>query len=82
LAILAAILRASSLLSSLAADRLAGLILEIDVGELLPGAVDYDEGGADVLDRPGRRESAIATFSLRGESDRSALSAVSPYSYS
>ena len=38
LAIFAAILRASSLLSNLAAESAARLILEIDVGELLPVA--------------------------------------------
>ena len=48
LAIFAAIRRASSLLSSLAA-----------VGKLLPGTVRHDEGGANVLDGRGRREAAV-----------------------
>jgi hypothetical protein len=39
----AAIRCASSLVSSLAADRPAELLLEIDIGELLPGAVDHDK---------------------------------------
>jgi hypothetical protein len=49
--IFAAILRASSLLSSLAVDRWSGSCF-------LPRAVDHDKAGANVLDRPGRREAA------------------------
>jgi hypothetical protein len=37
------------------------------LGQLLPAAVFYNEGGADVLDRPGRREAA------RGHSASSAF---------
>jgi hypothetical protein len=36
----------------------ARLILEIDIGEPLPGAVRHDEGGANILDCPRRREAA------------------------
>ena len=36
----------------------ARLLLEIEVGELLPGAVLHDECGADVLDGARRREAA------------------------
>ena len=43
-------------------------ILEIDIGELLPAGVFHDKGGADVLDRPGRREAARETF--LGDGDR------------
>jgi hypothetical protein len=35
------------------------LVLQIDVGEVLPGAVGYDQAGVQFLDRPGRREAAI-----------------------
>jgi hypothetical protein len=55
----AAIRRASSRVSSLAADLHPGsffepgLILEIDISELLPGAVTDLEGRTDVLDGPG-----------------------------
>jgi hypothetical protein len=31
----------------------------MDVSELLAVTVLHDEGGADVLDRPGRREAAL-----------------------
>jgi hypothetical protein len=34
------------------------LILEIDVGELLAGAVPHDEGGTNILDGPRGREAA------------------------
>ena len=36
----------------------ARLILEIDIRQLLPGAVRHDEGRTNVLDSPGRREAA------------------------
>jgi hypothetical protein len=49
LAIFAAIRRASSFVSNLAADRCSWL---------LPGAVRHHESGADVLDSPRRRKSA------------------------
>jgi len=36
------------------------LILEIDIGQLLPGAVDHDEAGVvEFFNRPGRREVAL-----------------------
>ena len=35
-----------------------GLILVIDIGELLPAVILHDEGGINVLDRPARREAA------------------------
>jgi hypothetical protein len=38
------------LLSNLAAERLARLFLEIDIHELLPGAVRYDKAGFQFLD--------------------------------
>jgi hypothetical protein len=34
------------------------LVLEIDIGELLPAAVLHDEGRTNILDSPGRREAA------------------------
>jgi hypothetical protein len=34
------------------------LILEIDIRELLPGVVNHNKGGTNILDRPGRREAA------------------------
>jgi hypothetical protein len=52
----AAIRRASSFVTNLAADPPAGLILEIDVRELLVGAVDDDKAGFQFIDQPGRRE--------------------------
>jgi len=55
LAILAAIRRASSRVSGLAADRQARLFLEIDIGKLLSVVVAYDEAGGLFLNRPGRR---------------------------
>jgi len=36
----------------------AGLLLEIDIGELLASAVLHDEGSTNILDGPGRREAA------------------------
>jgi hypothetical protein len=45
LAKFAAIRRASSLVSSLAAERRRGVVLEIDVSERLPGAIAGDEAG-------------------------------------
>jgi len=50
----AAIRRASSLLSNVAAERL----LEIDIGRLLPAGVAHDKAGVQFLDGPGRRETA------------------------
>ena len=41
--------RASSRVRSLATDWPSRLILEIDIGELLSGAVLHDEGGADIF---------------------------------
>jgi hypothetical protein len=34
------------------------LILEIDIGELLPGTVRHDKGRTNILNRPWRREAA------------------------
>jgi hypothetical protein len=59
LAMFTAILRASSLLSNLAAERRH---LEIDIGQLLPGAVRHDEGRANILDNPRRREAARCRY--------------------
>ena len=36
----------------------AGLLIEINVGELLSAMVAHDKGRANVLDRPRRREAA------------------------
>ena len=36
----------------------ARLLLKIDMGQLLPGAVDYDKARIQFIDRPGRREAA------------------------
>jgi hypothetical protein len=55
---LAAMRRASSRVSSFAADRPAGLILEIDVGERLAGVILHNEAGVSFLDGPRRREAA------------------------
>jgi hypothetical protein len=33
-------------------------LLEIDIGQLLPGAVDYDLAGVQFFDGPRRREAA------------------------
>jgi hypothetical protein len=52
-----AIRLASSRVSSLAADRLARCILEIDIGELLAIVVAHREARL-LLDRPGRGEAA------------------------
>jgi hypothetical protein len=61
---LAAIRLASSLLSNLAASP-PRLLLIINVAELLPGAVRHHESGADVLDRPRRREAVLVFGQLR-----------------
>src|SRR5262245_37848128 len=53
LAIFAAIRRATYFVSSLAADRRPGLILEIDIRQLLPGAVDHDKAGVTVANAQG-----------------------------
>jgi hypothetical protein len=37
----------------------AGLILEIDIGELLAVVIAHDKAGGLLLDRPGRREAAL-----------------------
>jgi hypothetical protein len=63
----AAIRRASSLLSSLAADLRPRLILEIDIGELLPGTVAYDKTGVQFLDGPRRREAAEGGHAFNDE---------------
>ena len=48
----------SSLLSSLAADRLARLILEINIRERLFAVIADDQTCGLYLDGPGRREAA------------------------
>ena len=58
-AIFAAILRASSLLSNLAAERRPGSFLEIDIRKLLAGVVAHDEAGVQFLDSPRRREAEM-----------------------
>jgi hypothetical protein len=55
---LTAILRASSSVSSLAAESPPRLILEIDIGELLPVLVTHDKAGVQFFDKPRRREAA------------------------
>jgi hypothetical protein len=61
LAIFTAIRRASSLLSSVAAERRLALVLEINIRKLLPIVVPHDEVGIVVLlDEPRRREAACA----------------------
>jgi hypothetical protein len=45
LAMFATIRRASSFGEELGRRSPAGLLLEIDIGQLLPGAVDYDKAG-------------------------------------
>jgi len=48
-----------NVVKSLAADRPAGLILEIDIRELLAVAVPHDEASVvEFFSRPGRREAA------------------------
>ena len=51
--------RAASRVRSLATDWPSRLILEIDIRELLSGAVLHDEGGADIFDSPRRREAVV-----------------------
>ena len=67
---LAAILRASSLLSNLAADSPARLILEIDVSGLLAGVISLIAGGAlkglTTQNRPYRKATRAATSELSG----------------
>jgi hypothetical protein len=59
LAMLTAIRRASSRVSSLAAERRPGSSsIEIDVGERLPVGVADDETGVCLFGDPGRREAA------------------------
>jgi hypothetical protein len=58
LAIFAAIRRAFIFAEQLGCRRADRLILEIDIGELLPGAVGCDKAGVQFFDRPGRREAA------------------------
>jgi hypothetical protein len=53
----AAIRRASSLVSSLAADLRPGSPI-IDIREFLAGAVDHDESGVYIFYGPRRREAA------------------------
>ncbi len=44
----------------------AGLILEVEIGERLPGTVADDEAGVvRLIDRPGRREAAPGGIALR-----------------
>ena len=44
----------------------AGLILEIDIGQLLPGAVSHGKAGVQFLDGPRRREAAgVADYFVR-----------------
>jgi hypothetical protein len=45
-------------------DAVAGLILEIDIRELLAGAVRHDEGGAYILDGPRRRGSGEPSLAV------------------
>jgi hypothetical protein len=47
---LAAIRRASSSVSSLAADRRPGLMFKINIGKLLPVLVAHDKAGVEFLD--------------------------------
>jgi hypothetical protein len=47
-----------------AAVPAAWLFVVIEIAELLPGAVLHDTGGADVLDRPRRREAATVPNEL------------------
>jgi hypothetical protein len=56
LAMFAAIRRASSLVSSLAADRRPGS--SSNIRQLLPGAVYHDKAGFQFVNRPGRRKAA------------------------
>jgi hypothetical protein len=48
------------------ADSPAGLILEIDIRQLLAGAVLHDETGFQFIDRPGRREAAVPKCQASG----------------
>jgi hypothetical protein len=69
-AIFAAIRRASSLLSNLAADRSPRLILEIDIRELLPVVVAHDKAGVQLFDGPGRREAACYSITSSARTSR------------
>jgi hypothetical protein len=59
-----------NVVKSLAADRPAGLILEIDIGQLLRGAVDYDKARFQFVDRPGRREAACYSITWSARASR------------
>ncbi len=70
---LAAMRRASSRVSSLAADSRPRLFLEVDVGQLLSGAVLHDEAGFQFLDGPGRRETAFRHWHWASQGGHDAL---------
>jgi hypothetical protein len=53
-----AIRRASSFVSSLAADSSPRLFFKIDIAKLLPAVIAHDEARFQFLDRPRRREAA------------------------
>jgi hypothetical protein len=57
---LAAMRRASSRESSLAAARRLGLVLEIEMPQLFPGRLADDEAGVGLPRRPRRREAALS----------------------
>jgi hypothetical protein len=59
LAMFAAIRHASSVVSSLAAARRPGLVLEIEMPQLFPGRLADDEAGVGLPRRPRRREAAL-----------------------
>ena len=77
----AAIRRASSLLSSLAADRRSRLILEVDIRELLAVAVADNKARGLFLDSPRRREAARRhrNHSVTSSAARVAVSANAPF---
>ena len=65
-ATLAAIRRASSRVSSLAAERRPRLLLEIDVRERLSVTILHDETSLAFFDGPGRREAALGHCGRHG----------------
>jgi len=61
-AMFAAIRRASSLLSILAADRRPGSFLEIEITERLTVGIAHGKTRGLFLDRPGRREASLGAY--------------------
>jgi len=52
------------------ADRPPRLLLEIEVGQLLPRTVDHDKGGVQIFDGPGRWVIVAAKLRTKDEARR------------